>query len=320
MFYEQVLGLVPSPATAGDGTLALTDAGGGPALVILHEDRDADPFDPRRSGLFHLAILVPSRIELARSLRRIAEARWPLTGASDHLVSEALYLRDPDGNGIEIYRDRPRAQWPTDAAGAIRMDTLRLDLPELLRELDGDVEPSPSSGVASGTRIGHVHLQISELAAAERFYCDVLGFDATVRTYPGALFVSAGGYHHHLGLNTWQTRGAAPTAPGGIGLRSFEVLLPDGDALTRAVDRVQAAGMHLERPNSSPVAPGSAAPAPALVRDPFGIAVILRRRLTGLTARRYPSVPRRRGGVATQRPAKPSTPVRFRSSPLIASP
>ena len=143
--------------------LALTDAGGGPALVVLHEDRDAAPFDPRRSGLFHLAILVPSRVELARSLRRIADARWPLSGASDHLVSEALYLRDPDGNGIEIYRDRPRAQWPYDDRGAIQMDTLRLDLRELLRELDGDAGPDPASAVAAGTRIGHVHLQISEL-------------------------------------------------------------------------------------------------------------------------------------------------------------
>ena len=177
-FYEQVLGLVP--AAPDDGPLALTDAGGGPALVVLHEDRDAAPFDPRRSGLFHLAILVPSRIELARSLRRIADARWPLTGASDHLVSEALYLRDPDGNGIEIYRDRPRAQWPYDDRGAIQMDTLRLDLSDLLRELDGDAGPAPASAVAAGTRIGHVHLQISELDAAERFYCGVLGFDVTV--------------------------------------------------------------------------------------------------------------------------------------------
>jgi catechol 2,3-dioxygenase len=270
-FYEQVLGLVP--VAPDDGPLALSDAGGGPALVVLHEDRDAAPFDPRRSGLFHLAIVVPSRIELARSLRRIADARWPLTGASDHLVSEALYLRDPDGNGIEIYRDRPRAQWPFDDRGAIRMDTLRLDLPDLLRELDGDAGSAPASGVAAGTRIGHVHLQISELDAAERFYCGVLGFDVTVRAYSGALFVSAGGYHHHIGLNTWQTLGAPPPAPGGVGLRSFEVLLPDDVALTRALDRIGAAGIDVERLDGGPASPG----APALVHDPFGIAVVLRR-------------------------------------------
>jgi catechol 2,3-dioxygenase len=273
-FYEQVLGLVPSTAIRDDGALALTDAGGGPALVVLHEDRDAAPFDPRRSGLFHLAILVPNRIELARSLRRIADARWPLTGASDHLVSEALYLRDPDGNGIEIYRDRPRAQWPVDDRGEIRMDTLRLDLSGLLRELDQDPELDPASAVMAGTRIGHVHLQVSELDAAERLYCAVLGFDVTVRTYPGALFVSAGGYHHHIGLNTWQTLGAPPASPGGVGLRSFEVLLPDGAALTRALDRVDAAGIEVQRPSSNAASPDSAAP--ALVRDPFGIAVVLR--------------------------------------------
>ena len=273
-FYEQVLGLVASSATAADGTLALTDAGDGPALVVLHEDRDATPFDPRRSGLFHLAILVPSRLELARSLRRIADAGWRLSGASDHLVSEALYLRDPDGNGIEIYRDRPRADWPYDDRGAIQMATLRLDLSELLGELEREAEPDLAPAVAAGTRIGHVHLQISELDAAERFYCDVLGFDATVRTYPGALFVSAGGYHHHLGLNTWQTRGAPPVVHGGVGLRSFEVLLPDGATLSQTVDRVEAAGIELKRLSGAPVPPGS--PAPALVRDPFGIAVVLR--------------------------------------------
>jgi catechol 2,3-dioxygenase len=272
-FYEQVLGLVAAPGLPS-GPLSLTDAGGGPALVVLYEDRDAALFDPRRSGLFHVAILVPSRIELARSLRRIADARWPLSGASDHLVSEALYLRDPDGNGIEIYRDRPRAQWSYDGRGAIKMDTLRLDLSELLRELDSDTGYDPASAVAAGTRIGHVHLQISELDAAERFYRGVLGFDATVRTYPGALFVSAGGYHHHLGLNTWQTLGASPPPPGSIGLRSFEVLLPDDAALTRALDRVEVAGIDLGPLSGGAAAPGS--PAPALVRDPFGIAVVLR--------------------------------------------
>jgi len=273
-FYEQVLGLVQMPAAPNNGPLALTDAGGGPALVVVHEDRDAAPFDPRRSGLFHLAILVPSRIELARSLRRIADARWPLTGASDHLVSEALYLRDPDGNGIEIYRDRPRAQWPSDDRGEIRMDTLRLDLSDLLSELDGDATSAPPSAVAAGTRIGHVHLQISELDAAERFYCGVLGFDVTVRTYSGALFVSAGGYHHHVGLNTWQTLGAPSPPPGSVGLRSFEVLLPDGAALTRALDRIGAAGIDVERLDVGLASPDS--PAPALVHDPFGIAVVLR--------------------------------------------
>jgi catechol 2,3-dioxygenase len=272
-FYEQVLGLVASPRVSDVGPLALTDAGGGAALVVLHEDRGAPPFDPRGNGLFHLALVVPSRIELARSLRRISDARWPLTGASDHLVSEALYLRDPDGNGIEIYRDRPRTQWRFDERGTIVMNTLRLDLFDLLRELDGDVGPDRASAVAAGTRIGHVHLQVSNVDAAERFYSGVLGFDVTARSYPGALFVSAGGYHHHIGLNTWQSLGAAPVAPDGVGLRSFEVVLPDAAALARVLDRVGAAGIVVSVPDA-----GAAAPAPAegvLVRDPFGIAVVL---------------------------------------------
>jgi catechol 2,3-dioxygenase len=276
-FYEQVLGLMPSSSAVDDGPLALTDAGGAGALVVLHEDRDAAPFDPRATGLFHLALLVPTRVELARSLRRVADARWPLAGASDHLVSEALYLRDPDGNGIEIYRDRPRAQWSFDDRGAIQMDTLPLDVSDLLRELDGDgvpARPNLAPAVGAGSRIGHVHLQVSELDAAERFYSGVLGFDVTVDTYPGALFVSAGGYHHHIGLNTWQTLGAPRPAPGSVGLRSFEVLLPDATALTDVLDRVDASGIEVAEVADDSAEPGP--PAAMLLHDPFGIAVLLR--------------------------------------------
>ena len=263
-FYEDVLGLVSS-TDVDDGLAVMTDAGGH-QLLALHEDRDAPPFHPSGNGLFHLALLVPDRRELARSLNRIASTRWPLTGASDHLVSEAVYLRDPDGNGIEIYRDRPRSQWQVDAAGAIRMATIALDLDGVLAELDSD--PAPSAPLATGTRIGHVHLQVGRLEAAERFYCGVLGFDATARGYPGALFASAGGYHHHVGLNTWQSLGAPPLASGGVGLRSFEVVLPDAAALHRVLERVRAAGSVAE-----PIGPD---PDAVLVHDPFGIAIVLR--------------------------------------------
>jgi len=277
-FYERVVGLVTSPR--GVGSVGLTASGGGSELVVLHEDRQAPPLDPYGNGLFHLALLVGSRVELARSLRRIADARWRLTGASDHLVSEALYLRDPDGNGIEIYRDRPRAQWPTDGGGAVRMDTLGLDLSDLLGELDGSAGSQPATAVAAGARIGHVHLQVADLAAAERFYCEMLGFDVTVRAYPGALFVSAGGYHHHIGLNTWQSLGAAPVVPGRVGLRSFEVLVPDHAALTRVLDRARAADVDVERLDGEPASPGwprsPGLPAAVRVRDPFGTAVVLR--------------------------------------------
>jgi catechol 2,3-dioxygenase len=263
-FYEQVLGLVGR--TQDDGRVVLADAGGH-QLVVLHEDRDAPAFDPSGNGLFHLALLVPGRQELARSLLRIAAARQPLTGASDHLVSEALYLRDPDGNGIEIYRDRPRSDWPTDERGTIQMATLALDLDDIVAEL-GDAPVDPAAPVADGTRIGHVHLQVADIPAAERFYADVLGFEPTVRAYPGALFASAGGYHHHVGLNTWQSRGAAPVTPGRVGLRSFEVVLPDGGALHGVLARLEEAGIES--------GPADDAPGTTVVRDPFGIALALR--------------------------------------------
>jgi catechol 2,3-dioxygenase len=271
-FYEHVLGLVAS--ARGADSVGLTASGGGSELVVLHEDRQAPPFDPRGNGLFHLALLVGSRAELACSLRRIADARWRLTGASDHLVSEALYLRDPDGNGIEIYRDRPRTQWPLDGGGTVRMDTLGLDLSDLLGEPDGNAGSQPATAVAAGARIGHVHLQVADLAAAERFYCDVLGFDVTVRGYPGALFVSAGGYHHHIGLNTWQSLGAAPVVPGRVGLCSFEVLVPDQAALAQVLDRARVAEVDVEHLDGGPASPG--APAAVRVRDPFGTAIVLR--------------------------------------------
>jgi catechol 2,3-dioxygenase len=281
-FYGRVLGLSASPRA--DGSLVLSAAAAGPALLTLHEDRDAAPFDPRGAGLFHFALLVPTRADLATVLARIAGARWPLSGASDHLVSEALYLRDPDGNGIEIYRDRPRAEWARDQRGEIQMATLALDLDDLIVELDragGSPGGFRESPLAAGTRIGHIHLQVSDLGPAEQFYCGVLGFDVTVRTYPGALFTSAGGYHHHIGLNTWQSRGAARSVPGGVGLRSFTVCLPDAVALESVLQSVRAAGLEVvpledDGAGEDRTRSDSAGPAPALVRDPFGIAVVLR--------------------------------------------
>lgn len=218
-FYERVVGL--RAIETGEGR-ALLGAGETP-LVELVEDLEAPPRPPRTTGLFHLAILVPGRAELARSLRRLVETRWPLAGASDHLVSEALYLGDPEGNGIEVYRDRPRADWRRDG-DELRMATLPLDLNDLLGELGG--ESVAGSAVPSGTSMGHVHLNVADLAASERFYADRLGFDVTARGYPGALFLAAGGYHHHIGVNTWRGEGVPPPPAGSLGLRSFEIVVP----------------------------------------------------------------------------------------------
>jgi catechol 2,3-dioxygenase len=234
-FYERVVGL--QAIEAGDGR-ALLGAGATP-LVELVEDRAAPPRPPRTTGLFHLALLVPDRADLARSLQRLAETRWPLAGASDHLVSEALYLGDPEGNGIEIYRDRPSDEWRRDG-DELRMATLPLDLEDLLGELDG--EPVADGAVPMDTRIGHVHLNVADLVASERFYADLLGLDVTARGYPGALFLSAGGYHHHIGLNTWRGEGAPPPPAGSLGLRAFELTLPTREVLADTVGRLRAGG------------------------------------------------------------------------------
>jgi catechol 2,3-dioxygenase len=212
-FYSRVIGLEPLGREDG---FARVGAGGDP-LVVLHGDPDAPPRPDRSTGLFHVAILLPDRVELGRALLRLAANRWQLTGVADHLVSEALYLNDPDGIGIELYRDRAREEW-TDDAGNIRMATLPLDLDSIAAEARGET----GERVADATRVGHVHLNVADLAASEGFYAGDLGFDVTVRNYPGALFVSAGGYHHHLGMNTW--RGAPPPPEGAIGLRRYTVV------------------------------------------------------------------------------------------------
>jgi catechol 2,3-dioxygenase len=258
-FYERAIGLRPSELEEGGVGLG---AEGAPPLVELRGDPSAAPLDRRAPGLFHLAILLPTRVDLAIALARLADTRVALDGASDHLVSEALYLSDPDGNGIEIYCDRPREDWPV-RDGELQMATLPLDLDSVLSEL-GDRSEVPLR-VPADTRIGHVHLQVSDVEEAERFYSGLLGFDVTVRGYPGALFVSAGGYHHHLGLNTWHSAGSPPAAPGAIGLRSLEVVLPTGEELDRVLERVRAAGIEM-----------ADVPSGSLVRDPFGNGILLR--------------------------------------------
>jgi len=260
-FYERAIGL--RSIELDDGTLALGPAGE-PPLVELRGDSAAPLLDRRAPGLYHLAVLVPTRLDLAFALARLAEARYPLDGASDHLVSEALYLSDPDGNGIEIYRDRPRADWPR-SGDQLQMSTLPLDLDDIIAELR--VATGLQANVPSGTKIGHVHLQVSDLGAAEAFYHDVLGFDVMVRGYPGALFVSAGGYHHHIGLNTWHNAGGAPAPEGSVGLRSFEIEVPDERALEAVLARIDAASIPRTRQHDG-----------VLVRDPSGNGVVLRTR------------------------------------------
>ena len=240
-FYREVLGF--RQLDRADGRLTLTADGAAP-LLTLHEQPGARPKPRRATGLYHFAILTPSRRDLARSLRRLAEMQWPLSGASDHLVSEALYLDDPDGNGIEIYRDRPRDEWPR-SGGRIQMATDPLDFDGVIGELEGD--DRPWDGLAPGTTIGHVHLHVADLRAAEAFYHGVLGFDIITNYGGSALFVSAGGYHHHLGLNTWAGVGAPPPPPDAAGLRHFAVVLPNADALEQVAARVRDSSLAIEQ-------------------------------------------------------------------------
>jgi catechol 2,3-dioxygenase len=234
VYYERAVGLRVCKRAAGTAHLG---AGHGD-LLSLYEEPGAQPVQGH-TGLFHFALLVPERADLARWLTHAASERVPLSGASDHLVSEAIYLRDPDGHGIEIYRDRPREEWDADGDG-IRMATLPLDIEDLLGSLDGD-EPS-FSGLASGTRMGHVHLHVADIGASEAFYRDTLGFDVMARYGTEATFLAAGGYHHHVGANVWAGRGATPPPPGSAALRFATIVLPDAAERDRAVARVADSG------------------------------------------------------------------------------
>jgi len=240
-FYGRAIGL---RELGRSGSEVLLGTGDGTVLVELEGDPSAPPRPAGSTGLFHHAILVPTRADLAVALRRVIDAGWQFTGASDHLVSEALYLDDPEGNGIEIYRDRPRDEWRRDASGALEMATLPMDLEGVIASAS---EGAPDEGMPDGTAMGHVHLQVADVPDAERHYAAGVGFDVTVRGYPGALFVSAGGYHHHLGLNTWGTRGAAPPPAGSRGLVRYRVVLPTAADLDAVAARLDAAGVAAER-------------------------------------------------------------------------
>lgn len=247
-FYRDAIGL---SLISQDADRAVLGAAG-QALVRL----EAGARHPSSAaGLFHMAILLPSRRDLSNWLRHAAEASVPLEGASDHLVSEALYLSDPEGNGIEIYRDRSRAEWPRRDGGGIAMATERLDLDALLREADG----RPYAGMPDGTVMGHIHLRVGDVAQAEGFYRDALGFDVMVH-YPGASFLATGGYHHHVAANVWHSRGAGPRRDGEAGLSSFELVARDDEAHAALSRRMAAAG-------------GDAASA----ADPWGNRITLRR-------------------------------------------
>jgi catechol 2,3-dioxygenase len=255
-YYQETVGL--SVREQGPGSVSL--GAGDVELLGLVEEKGARPAS-RHTGLYHFALRVPERVDLARWLAHASRDRAPLLGMSDHFVSEAIYLTDPDGHGIEIYHDRPRVVW--EGLVASRMTTDPLDVADLMGELD-DPSTEPFDGLPAGTDMGHVHLQVADIAATIDFYRDVLGFDVMAELFGSAAFLAAGGYHHHIGANTWHSLGAPPPPPGTAALRHAIVVLPDTAGRDRVAARVADAGGEPEARDDG-----------VFVRDPSGIGLLL---------------------------------------------
>ncbi len=226
-YYKTLLGL--KEMGRGDNRISL--GAGGRELLEIEGSAALQADDPRSAGLFHTAFLLPTRADLARWTRHARDNRFPIEGASDHLVSEALYLTDPEGNGIEIYADRDRKHW-TVSEGMIQMATKPLDFRGLMAELDGD--DADWKGAPQGSVVGHVHTRVGELGGAEKWWNETIGLDTVLRYGGGAVFLSSGGYHHHIGANIWQSRGAGPRAKDTTGL-SFIELASDAAVKTTEV-------------------------------------------------------------------------------------
>jgi catechol 2,3-dioxygenase len=254
-YYTDVIGL---SVAATDGNVGVLSAAAGEPLIELHDQPGVRPV-PRRGllGLYHFAILLPDRASLGRFAAHLVEL-GVYAGAADHLVSEALYLADPDGLGIEVYADRPRAQWKA-SGREIAMATEPLDVRALIRAAGAQ----PRSGLPAGTTIGHVHFHVATLAEAEGFYHAALGFDKVVWSYPGALFFSAGGYHHHVGTNTWAAGAPVATAEDAR-LLEWELLLPTADDIADVVTSATRAGFTVHEAGTD-----------RLITDPWGISVRL---------------------------------------------
>jgi catechol 2,3-dioxygenase len=256
-YYQHDIGLTLLSQRGDQASLGV----GSTTLLRLHEVPGAR-LVRRATGLYHFALRVPTRPDLARVIRHYDARGTRMDGAADHLFSEALYLSDPDGHGIEIYRDRPRDSW-YDRQGSLRVASDPLDLQGILGELDGD--ESPWDGLPVGTDMGHIHLQVANIRDAERFYVEVLGFERMIGM-PTASFVSAGGYHHHIGMNTWAGIGVPIPPEGAARLLSYEVVLPNQHALSTVINRIRTAGVS---PTEDPEG--------WVVRDPSHNRILLRR-------------------------------------------
>jgi len=227
-WYNHVLGL---EELSRDGETLTLGAAGRP-LLVLEQDKAASPDDPRTAGLFHTAFLLPRRADLGRWVRHAIDTQIPVDGASDHIVSEAAYLTDPEGNGVEIYADRPHDSWRWDN-GQVAMATERMDIPGVV----GSVPAGDAGwkGSPENTVVGHVHLRVGDPRQAEEWWNRTFGFDTVARYGPNAVFLSSGGYHHHIGANAWQSKGAGPRDPSRTGLAWVEMPTSE-DQPAEAVD------------------------------------------------------------------------------------
>ncbi|MFD2674228.1 VOC family protein [Gulosibacter bifidus] len=260
-YYEQALALEPLEESTASGSLRRVLGRGNVPMVRLIEQRDLPLANRRAAGLFHSAFLFDNEASLAATAYRAArDPRSLFAGASDHLVSEAFYFTDPEGNGIELYRDRPRASW-TIINGQTQMDTLYLDPKAYLTRhlVEADVDRAE---VQPGV-VGHVHLQVGDIARARDFYVNAIGFDVTFDQISSALFVSAGGYHHHMAMNTWNSQGAGPRAAS-LGLGNVAITVPTRADLDAAVSRLRARGAVAEDDGRS-----------VTTRDPWGTEITL---------------------------------------------
>lgn len=250
-FYQNVIGFQVLEQT--DNKAMLT-ADGENVLLTIEQPDPVYPKQGRTTGLYHFAILLPSRKDLAKALIHLLEERYPLQGASDHQFSEAIYLADPDGNGIEIYADRLRKLWEYQN-GFLTAVTDPLDAENLLQEADD----TPWSALPAGTVIGHIHLHESDLDKARTFYHQGLGMTITLTIGGHALFVSAGGYHHHVGLNTWNGKRIAAPNPQSVGLVHYSIQFEDEASLKRSLEGLENIGVTPVREQGS-----------LWITDPFG--------------------------------------------------
>jgi catechol 2,3-dioxygenase len=237
-YYQEHIGLRLLEREGGTAVLGTEER----PLLLLQEQPGARPARGM-TGLYHFALLLPSRLALAQTLRHLIQSETPISGAADHHVSEAIYLTDPDGHGIELYRDRPRAEW-VDENGRFHLTTEPFDADGVLGELASGVPAW--AGLPAQTVMGHVHLHISQMAPSLDFYLNILGFSLMARYGPAASFVAAGGYHHHLGLNTWAGVGAPPAGADRARLLWYEILLPDEAAREALAARLGQAGVAYE--------------------------------------------------------------------------